>query len=254
MEGRLEGKVCLISGTGGSIGRASALRFAAEGAVIVGCDLNAAAGQSTTEAVNLSGGRMISMQPCDLTSDDDCKRFVDLAVSTYGGIDVLFNNAAMAYFGWMTDPPTDFFARTMNEEVNVVYLLCRAAWPHLISRGQASIINVASAAAHQPCAVVPGIAHSAAKAAVWSMTRQLAMEGGKHRVRANSISPGPVVSNQTRSYLEDPAFWGVMGQKIMLGRPGQPDDIASCALFLASDESSWITGADIRVDGGMTAW
>lgn len=254
MAGQLQGKICLITGTGGSIGRASATRFAAEGAVIVGCDVNVAAGQATTEAVNRAGGKMISLQPCDLTSDDDCRRYVDLAVGTYGGIDVLFNNAAMAYFGWMTDAPTDFFARTMNEEVNIVYLLCRAAWPHLTRRGKASIVNVASAAAHQPCAVVPGIAHSAAKAAVWSMTRQLAMEGGKHQVRVNSISPGPVVSNQTRSYLEDPAFWGVMGQKIMLGRPGQPEDIASCALFLASDESSWITGADIRVDGGMTAW
>ena len=254
MTKRLDGKICLITGTGGSIGRASAERFAAEGARIVGCDVNSGSGRETLDAVHRQGGEMVSLQPCDLTNEKDCARLMDLAISTYGGIDVLFNNAAMAYFSWMTDPPSDFFMRTLNEELNIVYLVCRAAWPHLLHRGRASVITVASAAAHQPCAVVPGIAHSAAKAGVWSMTRQLAMEGGKHHIRANSISPGPVVSNQTRAYLEDPAFWGVMGQKIMLGRPGQPDDIASCALFLASDESSWITGADIRVDGGMTAW
>jgi NAD(P)-dependent dehydrogenase (short-subunit alcohol dehydrogenase family) len=251
---RLDKKICLITGTGGSIGRAAALKFAAEGASIVGCDVNANAAQETLDAVLAAGGTMASMQPCDLTDAAECTRFIDFALGLHGGFDVLYNNAAMAYFGWMNELTPEMFMRTMIEEVNIVFLLCRAAWPHLIERGKASIINTASAAAHQPNAVVPGVAHSSAKAAVWSMTRQLAMEGGKYQVRANSISPGPVVSNQTRAYLEDPAFWGVMGQKIMLERPGQPDDVANCAVFLASDESSWITGADIRVDGGMTAW
>jgi NAD(P)-dependent dehydrogenase (short-subunit alcohol dehydrogenase family) len=252
--GRLAGKNCIITGSGGGIGRASALWFAREGARIVGCDINPERGAATLEAVRAAGGEMVSLDPCDLTDAAHCKRLIDFAIESYGGFDVLFNNAAMAYFGWMDEISETDFKRTLDEEVNVVFLLTQAAWPHLTQRSKSSIVNVASAAAHQPCEVVPGIAHSAAKAAVWSMTRQLAMEGGKHGIRANSISPGPVVTNQTQAYLDDPAFWGVMGRKIMLGRPGVPDDIAGCALFLASDESAWITGADIRVDGGMTAW
>jgi NAD(P)-dependent dehydrogenase (short-subunit alcohol dehydrogenase family) len=216
--------------------------------------VNAEAAQETLALVQAAGGSMSSKHPCDLTDATECQRFIDFAIGLHRGIDVLYNNAAMAYFGWMDEMSPDMFMRTMVEEVNLVFLLCRAAWPHLIRRGKASIINTASAAAHQPNAVVPGVAHSSAKAAVWSMTRQLAMEGGRYQVRANSISPGPVVSNQTRAYLEDPKFWGVMGQKIMLDRPGEPEDVANCAVFLASDESAWITGADIRVDGGMTAW
>jgi NAD(P)-dependent dehydrogenase (short-subunit alcohol dehydrogenase family) len=216
--------------------------------------VNAAAAQETLDLVRRAGGSMNSLHPCDLTDAAECQRLVDYTIGLHGGMDVLYNNAAMAYFGWMHEMSPELFTRTMIEEVNIVFLMCRAAWPHLIGRGKAAIVNTASAAAHQPNAVVPGVAHSSAKAAVWSMTRQLAMEGGPHRVRANSISPGPVVSNQTRAYLEDPKFWGVMGQKIMLGRPGEPEDIAHCAVFLASDESAWITGADIRVDGGMTAW
>jgi NAD(P)-dependent dehydrogenase (short-subunit alcohol dehydrogenase family) len=254
MSHRLSGKVCVITGSGGSIGRAACVRFASEGAVIVGCDINSSAAQDTVTQVQAAGGEMLSVHPCDLTNTADCERLMKLTIDTHGGIDVLYNNAAMAYFGWMTEMTPEMFMRTVVEELNIVFLLSRVAWPHLVKRGKASIINTASAAAHQPNAVVPGVAHSSAKAGVWSMTRQLAMEGGKYQVRANSISPGPVVSNQTKAYLEDPQFWSVMGQKIMLGRPGQPDDIANCAVFLASDESSWITGADIRVDGGMTAW
>ena len=251
---RLQQKVSVITGSGGSIGRAACLKFAAEGALVVGCDINSEAAQQTLEQVRAGGGQMVSLHPCDLTKIEDCERLVSLAIENHGRIDVLYNNAAMAYFGWMTEMTPEMFMRTIIEELNIVFLLTRCAWPHLVKQRKASIINTASAAAHQPNAVVPGVAHSSAKAGVWSMTRQFAMEGGKHQVRANSISPGPVVSNQTKAYLEDPAFWKVMGQKIMLERPGQPDDIANCAVFLASDESSWITGADIRVDGGMTAW
>lgn len=254
MTGRLAGKRCLITGTGGSIGRASALWFAREGAHIVGTDVNPEQAAITETLVRGAGGEMTSLHPLDLTSSADCERLVDTALTQLGGLDVLFNNAAMAYFGWMGELSEEDFRKTMNEEVTLVFLLCRAAWPHLTEGQGCSIINMASAAGHQPCAVVPGVAHSAAKGAIHSMTRDLAMEGAKHRVRCNSISPGPVVSNQTEAYLRDPEFWAVMGQKVMLGRPGEPNDIAGCAVFLASDESSWITGTDIRVDGGMTAW
>jgi NAD(P)-dependent dehydrogenase (short-subunit alcohol dehydrogenase family) len=254
MTDRLADKVCIITGSGGSMGRASALKFAREGAFIVGCDIDAVSAQETLDQVTAAGGQMVSCHPCNLTEVDDCERLVNLAVDTFGGIDVLFNNGAKAYFGWITEKNSDFFQHTIVEELNLVYFLCRAAWPHLLKRGKASIINTSSAAAHMPTVGLPGIAHSAAKAGVCGMTRHLAMEGGPYQIRANSISPGPVLTTQSKQHIEDPAFWSEAGRKIMLGRPGVPEDIANCAVFLASDESSWATGADFRIDGGMTAW
>jgi NAD(P)-dependent dehydrogenase (short-subunit alcohol dehydrogenase family) len=253
MAGRLANKNCLITGTGGSMGRASALWFAREGARVIGCDINAERASVTEAMVREAGGDMVSLHPLDLTSETACQQLVDFALKQ-GPIDVLFNNAAMAYFAWIQDMDVAAFRRTLDEEVTIVFLLCKAAWPHLIARGNASVINVASMVAHQPNSLVPGIAHTAAKGAVWSMTRQLAMEGGLHGVRVNSISPGPVMSNQTEASFTNPARWAVIGKKVMLGRVGQPEDIAGAAVFLASDESSWITGADLRVDGGVTAW
>lgn len=253
MKGRLANKNCLITGTGGSIGRASAVWFAREGATVIGCDINSERAAVTEAMVREAGGDMVSLHPVDLTSEAACQELVQFALER-GPIDVLFNNAAMAYFAWIQDMNSATFRRTLEEEITIVFLLCKALWPHLIARGKASIINVASIAAHQPNSIVPGIAHTAAKGAVWSMTRQLAMEGGPHGVRANSISPGPVMSNQTEASFTNPARWAVMSKKVMLGRVGQPEDIAGAAVFLASDESSWITGADLRVDGGVTAW
>jgi NAD(P)-dependent dehydrogenase (short-subunit alcohol dehydrogenase family) len=253
MAGRLANKNCLITGTGGSIGRASALWFAREGGKVIGCDINAERASATEAMVQEAGGNMVSLHPLDLTSETACQRLIDFALK-HGPIDVLFNNAAMAYFAWIQDMDVSTFRRTLDEEVTIVFLLCKAAWPHLVARGKCTVINVASMVAHQPNSLVPGIAHTAAKGAVWSMTRQLAMEGGPHGVRVNSISPGPVMSNQTEASFTNPARWAVIGKKVMLGRVGQPEDIAGAAVFLASDESSWITGADLRVDGGVTAW
>jgi NAD(P)-dependent dehydrogenase (short-subunit alcohol dehydrogenase family) len=254
MAGRLRDKVCIITGTGGSIGRAAAKMFCAEGARVVGCDFNGERGQETLDAVVAAGGDMVSLHPGDLTIKSNCERLVELALARHGGIDVLYNNAAMAYFGWMSEITTEDWLKTINEELNIVFLMCRAAWPHLVKRGHASIINVASSNAHQPFAQVPGIAHTAAKGGVLAMTRQLAMEGGPSRLRANTISPGPIKSNQTMPYFENKEFWASMGAKILLGRPGEPEEIAACAVFLASNEASFVTGADFRVDGGQTAW
>lgn len=254
MAGRLEGKRCIITGTGGGIGRASALWFAREGARIVGCDIKSEWADITQGMVRDAGGTIDTLSPVDLTTMAGCEKLIDFALEKMGGFDILFNNASMAYFGWMEDFTEEDFKRTYLEETTIVFLLCKAAWPHMVDRKNVSIINVASASAHSANPAVPGIAHTGAKAAVLSMTRQLAMEGAKHQIRCNSISPGPTVTNQTEAFINNPEFWDVMGPHIMLGRPGRPEDIAGCAVFLASDESSWITGTDIRVDGGMTAW
>jgi NAD(P)-dependent dehydrogenase (short-subunit alcohol dehydrogenase family) len=236
------------------MGRAAALMFSAQGAKIVGCDINQESAEETVHLVQEQGGEMVSYHPCDLTDQSECERLIELAVSTFGGIDVIYNNAAMAHFGWIDQISVAEFNATINGELSLVFLLCRAAWPHLVKRGGGSIINVGSDAALVARRNIPSIAHSAAKGGVVSMTRQLAMEGGPHQIRANTICPGVTESNLTKDYINNPEFWGAMKKSIILGRPGKPEEIAACALYLASDESSWVTGATFNVDGGITAW
>lgn len=253
MSGRLTGKVCLITGTGGSMGRAAALRFAAEGASIVGCDINAERAEAAVDEVRSAGGDMISLHPCDLTDEAQCQALVDAAVQRHGRIDVLFNNAAMAYFGWIDAMPVADWTKTIDQELNLVYLLTKAAWPAL-TRSGGSIINTASVSAWQAYKGLPGLSHAAAKGGVLAMTRQLAMEGALHGLRANSISPGLIATHQTAEFLNDEAWAQNMLGQIMLGRAGTPDEVAHTAVFLASDESSFITGTDIRIDGGTLSW
>lgn len=253
MQGRLLNKVCLITGTAGSIGQAAALKFTQEGAKVVGCDVNAPADAVTLDLVRKQGGEMISMAPCDLTKREDCEKLVNLAIKTYGRIDALYNNAGMAYFAWMDDITDDQWHKTINQELNIVYLLTKIAWPHL-KDSHASIINVGSVNGWVGLRPLPAVAHVAAKGGIIAMTRQLAMEGRTHGIRANSISPGVIETNATAEFLKSPAWSSVMADKIMINRFGRPEDVASVASFLASDESAYITAADIRVDGGLTAW
>ncbi|WP_343050258.1 SDR family NAD(P)-dependent oxidoreductase [Burkholderia guangdongensis] len=250
---RLAGKVCIITGIGGSIGREAALTFAREGALIVGCGLRADDAQATVDAVRAAGGTIVSMHPCDLTDPADCRALVELAVKTFGRLDVLFNNAAMAYFNWIEDISDEEWDRNRREEVDLVFYLTRAAWPHLkASRGV--IVNTASLTALMSFKNLGSLAHTTAKAGIIGMTRQLAMEGRNHGIRANSISPGVIETNQTRAQLNDPDWAGYMLGKTLLGRLGRPDEIAKVALFLACDDSSYVTGVDIVVDGGMKVW
>jgi NAD(P)-dependent dehydrogenase (short-subunit alcohol dehydrogenase family) len=253
MAGRLSEKVCLITGSGGSMGRAAALLFASEGARVIGCDINAQSAIETVNLVKAAHGQIASLQPCDLSDAKQCRALVDFAVSTYGQIDVLFNNAAMAYFGWIEQMSEMDWHKTIAQELDLVFLLTKAAWPQLAKRG-GSIINTASVSARLGFKALPGLAHAAAKGAILSMTRHLAMEGRTVGIRANSISPGLIETNQTRPLLADAGYSESMLGKIMLGRAGRPEEIANAALFFASDESSYATGADLLVDGGMTAW
>ncbi|KEQ53920.1 SDR family NAD(P)-dependent oxidoreductase [Sphingobium chlorophenolicum] len=252
MTRRLNGKVCLITGTGGSMGRAAALLFAREGAIIMGCDANAQSAAETQEAVRAAGGTMISRHPCDLTDPEQCRQLIDFTINQFGRIDILYNNAAMAYFNWIEDIQDAEWHRNLNEEVNLVFLLTRAAWPHLkASRG--AIVNIASVVAWATFRNLGALAHSTAKAGIVAMTRHLAMEGREYGIRANTISPGIIETNQTRDQLNDSEWADYMLGRTLLGRFGKPDEVANAALFLASEESAYITGVDLRVDGGITA-
>ena len=162
MSDRLSGKVCIITGTGGTMGREAALAFAREGARVVGCGLYSDA-EETVQRVRDAGGAMVSLQPCDLTKPADCRALVDLAVQTFGRIDVLFNNAAMAYFNWIEDITDEEWDRNRREEVDLVFYLTRAAWPHLKS-SRGVLVNTASLNALMSFKGHPSLAHTTAKA------------------------------------------------------------------------------------------
>src|SRR6202166_4891207 len=162
---RLSGRVCVITGTGGSIGRAAAVAFAREGASVVGWDLNVDAAQATVEMVRGQGGTMVSLQPCQITKPADCQALIDFAVRTFGRIDVLFNNAAMAYFNWLEDISDEEWDRNRRSEVDLVFYLTRAAWPYLkASRGV--VVNTASLSALMSFKNLGSLAHTTAKAGI----------------------------------------------------------------------------------------
>jgi NAD(P)-dependent dehydrogenase (short-subunit alcohol dehydrogenase family) len=178
---------------------------------------------------------------------------VDLAIERFGRIDVLYNNAAMAYFNWIEDISDEEWTRSLNEEVSLVFFLTRTAWPYLKKSG-GTIVNTASANAYTTVRTLGSLAHCTSKAGVIAMTRQMAMEGREFGIRANSISPGVTETNQTREQLNNKEWADHVLGRIMLGRAAKPEEVAQAALFLASDESSYITGTDLIVDGGMLAW
>jgi NAD(P)-dependent dehydrogenase (short-subunit alcohol dehydrogenase family) len=253
MSGRLSGKVCVVTGTGGSMGRATALRFAREGALLVGCDVAVDPAEETLAAVRAADGEMVSLQPCGLSDPAECAKLVELAVSEFGRIDVLFNLAARSHFSRLEDFTDEEWAAAQRDEIDLVFHLTRAAWPHLkTSRG--TVVNMASLNGSLSFKLLASLAHTTNKAAIIGMTRQLALEGSEHAIRVNSISPGFIESGATRGELEDGDFGRAMRDRTLLGRFGQPEEVANVALFLASEESSYVTGIDLVVDGGMKVW
>ena len=255
MTGRLSGKVALITGVGGGIGAAAAARFAAEGARVVGCDLDADGAARTEGEVRAAGGEIEVMGGVDLGDAGQARAWVDQAVATYDGIDVLFNNASAQRFGALDELSVADWDFTMRNELNLVYYTVRAAWPHLKAYGGGSIINVGSIAALRGVEFMPQNAHSAAKGGVIALTLQLVVEGGPLGIRSNVISPGLVETPNTAPMLADPPerLRRIVLDRIPLGRHGQPEDIVNAAVFLASDESSWMSGANLVVDGGGSA-
>lgn len=247
---RLEGKVALITGIGGGMGRAAALRFSAEGARIVGCDLFADGAAETVQLVRAAGGDIECMTPVDLSNATEAARWVEEAAEVYGAIDILYNNASTPRFGAIDELSVADWDLTIANELNLVFYATKAAWPHLIAR-RGVVVNVGSIAGIRGVEFMPQNAHGTAKAGVINLTQQLAVEGGPHGVRVVCVSPGFTVTPSTAWLVDSgPEPFKANIARIPLRRVGQPDDIVNAALFLASEEASWITGINLVVDGG----
>lgn len=252
---RLEGKVALVSGIGSGIGRATARTLARQGATVVGTDIDAASAELTAEEARGEGLRLDSIAPFDLRRPGDVRSLVE-QVAPHGRLDVLVNAAARFVGAPIEEMDFETHWRdTLASELDTVFLVCQATWPLLKSSANASIVNFASINAHLAAPGLPTLVHSAGKAGVLGMTRELAKEGAPHGIRANTVSPGMVVTNATRRFLDgSPDLAARLTDRMMLRRLGRPEDIANAVAFLASDEALWITGADLPVDGGWTAW
>jgi len=248
---RLQGKVALITGIGGGMGRAAALRFTAEGAKVVGCDLFAEGAEETVRLVRQAGGKIENFAPVQLSEAADAARWVDTAAEVYGGIDVLYNNASAPRFGPIDELSIEDWDFVMANELNLVFYATKAAWPHMKRRGGGVVVNVGSIAGTRGVEFMAQNAHGTAKAGVINLTQQLAVEGGPHGIRVVCVSPGFTVTPSTAWLVDSgPAPFRNNIARIPLGRVGQPDDVVNAALFLASDEASWITGVNLVVDGG----
>jgi meso-butanediol dehydrogenase/(S,S)-butanediol dehydrogenase/diacetyl reductase len=248
--GRLDGKVALITGIGGGMGRTAALTFSREGARIVGCDLFEDGAAETIRLVRASGGEIESFAPVNLADAAEAANWIANALEAFDGADILYNNASSPRFGDIQDLSIEDWDYVMDNELNLVFYTTKAIWPHFMKHGGV-IVNVGSIAGLRGVEFMSQNAHGTAKAGVLSLTRQLAVEGGKYGIRAVAVSPGFTVTPSTAWLVErGPQPFKDNIARIPLGRVGQPEDVVNAALFLASDEASWITGANLVVDGG----
>ena len=250
---RIDGKVALITGAASGIGRESSLLFAKEGASVLAVDLNETDGQATVDAVVSAGGRAHFVR-ADVSSAQDCENMIAAAESTFGGLDVLFNNAGIMHAddADAIDTEESVWDFTMQINLKGVYLGCKFGIPALRRAGGGSIINTASFVA-QLGAATPQLAYTASKGGVLAMTRELAVIHARENIRVNALCPGPLRTELLMKFLDTEEKKQRRLVHIPMGRFGEASEMAQSALFLASDESSYVTGATFNVDGGITS-
>jgi len=251
----LDGRVAIITGAATGIGRASALLFARAGARLVLADVRAEELAQTAAAVREVGGDPVAVT-ADLAKAEDCAAVVAVADQAAGRLDVLFNNAGvgtMVVGGTVETIELERWDLAQDVNVRGIYLVSRAAVPLMRWSGGGSIINTASVSAFRGSASRPSHAYAASKGAVLALTHAMAASYGSDRIRVNAICPGTIRTRLTADIIDRVEREVAEGRNIPLGRVGEPEDIARCALFLASDEAAWISGTHIVVDGGALA-
>jgi NAD(P)-dependent dehydrogenase (short-subunit alcohol dehydrogenase family) len=250
---RLEGKVALITGAGNGMGRAAALLFASEGARVVVADAVRAGGALTVESVRNAGGDAHFVQ-VDVSDAAQARAMVDATMTEYGALHVLYNNAGIlpSDDAGLTDTPEATWDRVMDVNLKGVWLGCRFGVPAMLDSGGGSIVNVSSLVALVGSAT-PQVAYTASKGGVLALTRELAIEYSRRGIRANALCPGPIETPLLAELLSNPEWARRRLVHIPMGRPGRPEEVARAALFLASDDSSFMTGATLVVDGGISA-
>jgi NAD(P)-dependent dehydrogenase (short-subunit alcohol dehydrogenase family) len=251
---RLRDRVALVTGGASGIGRATALLLAREGAAITIADLDAAGGQAIVQEIMAGGGRAIFV-PCDVSRVADCQRAVQQAVATFGGLDILFNNAGIIRRADVLDTTEEEWDRVMAVNVKSIFLMSKCAIPHLAERGGGAIVNTASG-----WGLAGGrnaVSYCASKGAVVNMTRAMALDHGHQNIRVNCICPG---DTDTAMLRDEARQLGQADEQFLQGaadrplqRIGQPEDIAQAVLYLATDASSFVTGTALLVDGGGLA-
>ena len=250
---RLKDKVALITGAGNGIGRACAIIFAEEGANVVVTDVNNEAGTSVVKEITEAGGTAAFIH-ADVSRSEDCRAMIEFAEKQFGRLDVLVNNAGIMHSddGGAMDTSEEVFDLTMGINVKGVFLGCKYGIPALKRAGGGSIINIASFVAKLGAAT-PQVAYTASKGAVLSMTRELAVIHAREHIRVNALCPGPLRTELLMKFLNTEEKKQRRLVHVPMGRFGEAKEIAFGALYLASDESSFTTGTEFLVDGGITA-
>ncbi|MBN3522396.1 SDR family NAD(P)-dependent oxidoreductase [Paenibacillus apiarius] len=250
---RLEGKVCIITGAGSGIGRSTALRFAKEGATVVVADIQSEGGQETVRMIEELGCKSMFTQ-VDVTSPEEAKTMADAVVAQYGRIDVLFNNAGVSGVGRLHEIEPEAWDRVMAINIRGVFLPSKYVLPSMMEQRSGTIINMSS------CIAEMGLAnrasYAATKGAVLSLTKSMQVDYAPYHIRVNALLPGtiftPFVENYLRSSYDDPeAAIASIKTRQLSGELGRPEDVAEGALFLASEESKFMMGSPLYIDGGV---
>ena len=259
MSGRLDGKACLITGAGSGIGRATALRFAQEGAAVAVADISRASADETValiaaDASIAAAGGSARAFTVDVTDESSCAALVEAVTAALGGIEVLFNNAGIAGVGTVEETSLELWERVMAVNVRGVFLVAKAVLPVMVAARSGSIINMSSTIAE--IGLARRASYAASKGAVLALTRQMQADYATHNIRVNALLPGTIHTPFVDRYLEasydDPvAGLEQLKARQLTGDLGAPEDVASAALFLASDESRFVLGSGLFVDGGV---